>query len=139
MKTFALLAAGLVGCAALGARADEKAPKIEGTYKLVAGKKNGADADEGSKKAKYVIDAKKITIGDGDAKFVMSYKLDGAKIDMEILDAPIPDLKGTKGYGIVEAKGDTLKLAYALEKDKRPKDFSGKDGFYFELKKDKAK
>jgi hypothetical protein len=36
---------------------------------------------------------------------------------------------------VVELKGDTLKLAYMIDKDKRAKDFDGKDGFYFELKK----
>jgi hypothetical protein len=44
-------------------------------------------------------------------------------VDMEILEAPFPDIKGTKGYGIVELNGDSLKLAYDLEKEKRPKDF----------------
>ena len=39
--------------------------------------------------------------------------------------------------GIVEAKGDTLKLAYSIDKDKRPKDFDGKEGFMFEFKKAK--
>src|SRR5207302_1201024 len=84
-------------------------------------------ADENSKKAAYTIDDKKITIGDKEGKFVIGYKLDGTKIDMEILEAPFEGLKGSKGYGIVEMKGDTLKLAYATEKDKRPKDFKGKD------------
>ena len=55
------------------------------------------------------------------------------------LEAPVPDIKGTKGYGIVELTGDTLKLAYDLEKEKRPKDFKGEKGFYFELKKEKGK
>jgi uncharacterized protein (TIGR03067 family) len=123
-------------------RAEDKkpeAPKIAGSYALVAGKKDGKATGDDAKKAKYTIDDKKITIADKDGKFVISYKLDGTKIDMEILEAPFEGLKGSKGYGIVESKGDTLKLAYGTEKDKRPKDFDGKEGFYFELKKEKPK
>ena len=126
-----------VACTAEDKKAE--APKIAGTYKLVAGKKNGEKTGDDAKKSAYIIDDKKITIGDKDGKFVMSYKLDGKNIDMEILEAPFEGLKGSKGYGIVELKERTLKLAYATEKDKRPKDFEGKEGFYFELKKEKAK
>ena len=143
MKTFAVIAVALVGCAGLVGRADDKpakgdAPKLEGKYTLVSGTKNGTDVDDNAKKAKYEFEAKTITIDMGDMKFVMTYTLDGkgdtAKIDMEITESPIADLKGSKAYGIVEKKGDTLKLAYALEKDKRPTDYSGKDGFTYELK-----
>lgn len=149
MKTLAVLTLGLVTCAGLAARADDKkadAPKLAGTYKLVAGKKNGEAVGDESKKGKYTIDAKTFTIWGGDKKaFVMGYKLDPkttpVAIDMEILESEIfPDTKGSKAYGIVEQKGDTLKLAYVeKEKDKRPKDFSGKEGFAFEFKKEKEK
>ena len=143
MKRFAVIAVALVGVVGLVVRADDKpakadAPKLEGKYTLVSGKKNGSDVDEKSKQAKYVFDAKKITIEMEDLKFVMTYTLDGkgdsAKIDLVMTESPIEDLKGSKAYGIVEKKGDTLKLAYALEKDKRPTDYSGKDGFTYELK-----
>ena len=60
-----------------------------------------------------------------------------AQVDMEILEGP-EGSKGSKAVGIVELKGDVLKLAYSLDKEKRPKDFDGKTGFYFELKKEKA-
>lgn len=140
MKQFAVLTL-VLGVGLLGRAEDKKpdAPKIAGTYSLVKGTKNGEAVGDMAKKSKYTIDDKKITIGDMEGKFVMSYKLDGTKIDMEILEAPIPDAKGTKGYGIIEMKGDTLKLAYGTEKDKRPKDFEGKEGFAFEFKKDKPK
>lgn len=140
MKQVAVLT--LVLSVGLLSRADDKkaeAPKIAGSYSLVAGKKDGKPADENSKKAKYTIDDKKITIADKEGKFVISYKLDGTKIDMEIIEAPFEGLKGSKGFGIVEMKKDTLKLAYATDKEKRPKDFEGKEGFFFELKKDKDK
>jgi uncharacterized protein (TIGR03067 family) len=140
MKPVAVLT--LVLSVGLISRADDKkteAPKIAGAYKLVAGKKDGKETEENAKKAKYTIDDKKITIADKEGKFVIAYKLDGTKIDMEILEAPFEGLKGSKGYGIVEMKGETLKLAYVTEKDKRPKDFKGEEGFLFELKKEKNK
>ena len=141
MKTFAALT--LVLAAGLLAADDKKAeaPKLAGTYSLVAGKKDGVATGDDAKKAKYIFDAKTISIADeGKKVFVMSYKLDGNKIDMVMVESPFPDAKGTKAYGIVAAKGDTLKLAYVeKDKDKRPKDFSGKVGFAFEFKKDKGK
>lgn len=149
MKTIAAFSLGLGMVALLGAPvwAQEKdkkgdAPKLEGKYTLVAGKVNGAAASDDSKKAEYTVTADKFTIGGKDIKFVMGYKIDAkttpTNIDMEILEGP-EGTKGTKAFGIVELKGDTLKLAYALGKDgeKRPKDFEGKAGFMFELKKAK--
>src|SRR5438132_838945 len=110
MKTVAILTLVLgVGLAC----ADDKkeTPKLVGTYKLVSGKKGGAATGDDAKKATYTFDAKKITIGEGGkAVFVMSYTLDGSKIDMVMDESPFPEGKGTKAYGIVEVKGDTLKL-----------------------------
>jgi uncharacterized protein (TIGR03067 family) len=139
MKTFALLA-GLLACAGLTARAADDKLDISGKYALVSGKKNGADIDEKSKKATYTVTKDQITIAGGELKFVMGYKLDASKtpatIDMEIQEGPEGG-KGSKGFGIVELKGDVLKIAYALDKEKRAKDFDGKTGFYMELKKEK--
>jgi uncharacterized protein (TIGR03067 family) len=145
MKTIAVFALGLglLGWAGLGTRADDKkddkaASKLEGKYTLVAGKKNGQAVDEDSKKAEYTITADKITIKGKDITFVMGYKLDAKAspntIDMEILEGP-EGTKGSKAYGIVELKDGTLKLAYSMEKDKRPKDFKGEKDFMFEFKK----
>ncbi len=55
---------------------------------------------------------------------------------MEILEGP-EGTKGSKAQGIIEQKGDTLKIAYTTDKDKRPKDFEGKEGNVFDLKKTK--
>jgi uncharacterized protein (TIGR03067 family) len=141
MKTFALTA-GLVACLALTARGADEKLDLAGNYSLVAGKKNGTDVDETAKKAQYTVTADKFTIKGGDLKFVMGYKLDAkatpAQIDMEILEGP-DGSKGAKAVGIVQLKDGVMKLAYSLDKEKRPKDFDGKTGFYFELKKDKAK
>ena len=138
MKTLAL-AIGLTACLALAARADEKID-LSGKYTVVGGKKNGANLDEKAKKAKYTATADSFTIEGGDVKYVFGYKLKAGtspvEIDMAVAEGP----EGTKGIvavGIVEVKGDTLKLAYSLDKEKRPKDFEGKTGFLIELKKAK--
>jgi uncharacterized protein (TIGR03067 family) len=137
MKTFAL-AVGLVACAGLVARAADDKIDLSGTYTVVGGKKNGADIDAKAKKAKYTATADAFTIEGGDQKFVIGYKLKAgttpAEIDMAISEGP-DGTKGTLAVGIIEVKGDTLKIAYSLDKEKRPKDFEGKTGFLIELKK----
>ena len=139
MKTIAAFALGL-GLLASAALAADDAPKLEGKYKLVGGKKDGAEIGDDSKKGEYTITADKITIKGQDASFVMGYKLDAktkpVSIDMEILEG-VEGTKGSKAEGIVELKGDVLKLAYSIEKGKRPKNFDGKEGFMFEFKKAK--
>lgn len=145
MKKLAVLTLGLFACAALVGRThaqDKKAdaPKIEGKWTLTDGKKNGSPIDDNSKKSAYTIDKDKITIEGNGAKFVMGYKIDAKdtkKVDFEILESPIPDLKGSKAQGILELKGDDLKIAYSTEKADRPKNFDGKDGFLFIFKKAK--
>ena len=157
MKTFATFALGLGLIVLLGTsgwsddkkeekKTDTKAEtKLEGKYTLVGGKRNDKPIDDESKKAEYTFTADKVTIKGKDTSFVMSYKLDPKtnpmEIDMEIVDGP-DGTKGAKAAGIVELKGDTLKLAYSMDKDKddklkRPKNFDGKEGMAFEFKKAK--
>lgn len=142
MKSIAVLALGLglVGFVGLTIAQEKKteAPKLDGKYTLVGGKVNGTPIGDEAKKGEYSISADKITIKGEGLTFVMGYKLDAkatpVNIDMEILEGP-EGTKGSKALGIVEMKGDLLKLAYSLDKDKRPKNFEGKEGNLFELKK----
>jgi uncharacterized protein (TIGR03067 family) len=164
MKAFAalLLLTGLLACQSLDGRAQEKkegkkesqvesnardksasAPKLEGSYTLVSGKKGEMPLGLDAKKWAYTFTAEKITIKNPDnpaISFVMGYKLDPKPtpmhIDLEILEGP-EGTKGSKAAGIFELSGETLKLAYTLEKDKRPKAFDGKDSNFFEFKKEK--
>ena len=142
MKTITALALGLglLASAGLAGQDKDEAPKIEGKYKLTGGKRDGKEIGDESKKGEYTITADKITIKGQDASFVMGYKIDPKtkpmNIDMEILEG-VEGTKGAKAEGIIEMKGDVLKLAYSTEKGKRPKDFDGKEGFMFEFKKDK--
>jgi uncharacterized protein (TIGR03067 family) len=134
MKTFTLTAAMLL-ILGLSARAEDKLEP--GKYAVVGGKKEGKDIDEKAKKAKYTITADTITIEGGPTKFVISYKLkpgSPTEIDMAVTEGP-DGTKGSIAVGIVEVKGDTVKLAYSLNKEKRPKDFEGKGDYLIELKK----
>ena len=137
MKTFAL-AAGLMTCLALTATAEDKFD-LSGTYALVSGKKNGADIDEKAKKATYTATTDSFTIEGKGEKFVFSYKVkpktDPVEIDMAVVSGPDGVPKGAPAVGIVEVKGDVVKIAYSLEKDKRPKNFEGKTDYLIELKK----
>jgi uncharacterized protein (TIGR03067 family) len=138
MKTFGLTI-GLVACVGLSVQAADEKLDLSGKYALVSGKKNGADVDEKAKKATYTATADTFTIASKDAKFEFSYKLKPGttpvEIDMSLVSGPEGAPKGALAVGIVEVKGDTLKLAYSLDKEKRPKDFEGKAGYYMELKK----
>lgn len=134
-------------------------PKLAGKYVLVSGKLSTRvsdkvvekPVDEAAKKWDYTFTADRITISSKDARkpegkdekplmFAFSYKLEavGGKvhIDMEIVDGP-EGTKGSKAVGIIELKGETLKLAYSMDKEKRPENFEGKVGNTFELKKAK--
>lgn len=117
--------------------AQERAPPWEGQYRLVDGKIQGKPLDEAARKAEYHIDAKAITIKGKGATFVIQYRLDPSMkpigIDMVIAQGP-EGTKGSKASGIVAFDGKQVKLAYTMG-DKRPADFSGKEGMYFLLEK----
>jgi uncharacterized protein (TIGR03067 family) len=135
VKTLAL-AAGLLVAAGAAAVAEDKID-LAGKYALVGGKIEGKDLDERAKKAKYTATADTFTVEGKGAKFVFSYKVKPgtpAEIDMSVLEGP-DGTKGAVAVGIVEVKGDTVKLAYSLDKEKRPKDFTGKSDYLIELKK----
>jgi uncharacterized protein (TIGR03067 family) len=144
MKLFVVGALGwsLLVVAGFSTAQDKKTetPKLEGNYKLVGGKVNGSPIGEEAKKGEYSIIAEKFTIKGMGITFVIGYTLDPkttpVSIDLVILEGP-EGTKGSKAQGIIELKGDTLKLAYTMEKDARPKNFEGKEGNVFELKKSK--
>lgn len=142
MRTlYAVLLAALVGFGGVVTADDKAAPKLEGSYAVVGGVKDGEKLGEKVKGTPVKIDDKVIVLGKEGEQFKIGYKVVGTtspmKLEMKILEAPgaFADAKGTPAYGLIAAKGDTLKLAYSLDKDKAPTDFSGKSGFAFEMKK----
>ena len=134
---------------ALAARAEDvkkdakfDASKMEGKWTYVSGTRAGETVEKDHLVGEVVITKDTITMPAGpDSKFVIGYKVDAkgtpVKIDMEIKDGPV---KEGKAEGLIELKGDELKLCYAVISTggKRPEKFeSTKDNgaFYFVLKR----
>jgi uncharacterized protein (TIGR03067 family) len=119
-------ASGLVLAACvLGADADDKkdkfdAAKLVGTWTYVSGEKNGEKVDKSHfTDSKVILTKDKITLEGPSGKFVIEYTLDTAKspvtISMKMTESPFG--AGATAKGIVEVKGDELKLCYATMGD----------------------
>ena len=116
------------------ATADDKdkfdAGKMVGTWTYVSGEKNGARVDPESLKGGTVkITKETITLESPQGKFVIKYTLDTktrpVSLAMEMTESPFG--AGAMSKGIIEVKGDELKLCYATEGD-APKKFETKEG-----------
>jgi uncharacterized protein (TIGR03067 family) len=106
------------------------AAKMVGTWNYVSGEKNGEKLDKDHfKGSKVVITKDKITLEGEQGKFVIDYKVDATKtpaaLSMEITEGS--QGVGSTAKGIVEVKGDELKLCYAAEGD-APTKFEAKEG-----------
>jgi uncharacterized protein (TIGR03067 family) len=131
MRTAIGLSAGLflLVCSSLGAADKEDkfdAQKMVGTWNYVSVEKNGQKSDA-DKEAKVTIAKDKITLEGSAGTFVLKYKLDTTKmpvtIDMEMTEGA----QGATAKGIIEVKGDELKLCYSTS-DEAPKKFESKEG-----------
>ena len=135
MRVNGLLALAVLGLllATLGAGEQAKLDpaKLLGTWKYVGGEKDGkkinpADYAKGS----VEFSKENIMLKSPDGNFVIKYKLDPTKnpcqISMEITEGP--QGKGATATGIIELKGDTLKLCYPAMGGGVPKDFAAPEG-----------
>ena len=124
-------------------RADDKPAKIEGTYTITKGERDGKALDESRfKGAVTVITKDKIVSTDKDKKelYVASYKLERDGKMWKIMMTSIKPNKGEKADGVVKVDGDTLMLCYALPDGKTPTGFkTGEKQQCFTLKKVKTK
>jgi uncharacterized protein (TIGR03067 family) len=122
-----LLAWGPLGAADKDDKFD--AAKMFGTWTYVSVEKNGQKADNDNiKEGKVKIDKDNITLEGSSGTFVLKYKLDTTKnpvtIDLKITEG---DGEGSTAKGIIEVKGDELKLCYSTS-DETPKKFESKEG-----------
>ena len=106
------------------------AAKMVGEWTYVSGEKNGEKADKDHfKDAKVTITKESITLDGPGGKFVMKYTLDTKKspvgLSMTMTESPFG--AGATAEGIVEVKGDELKICYATEGE-APKKFDAKEG-----------
>jgi uncharacterized protein (TIGR03067 family) len=120
------------------------ATKLVGTWNYVSGENNGTKVDPDSlKKGTVTITKDTITLQSELGKFVIKYTVDAKKspvqLSMEITEG-VEGSKGAKAIGIIELKGDQLKLCYPAMGGKAPKEFAAKKDsglHYFVLKKKK--
>lgn len=114
---------------------DDKAGKdlapFQGAWQVVSLETDGmAVPGEHTKGLTLVIKGnERVLEQDGEVKSKATFKVDPAKkpkaIDIEVSDGP---LAGRTVRGVYEFKGDTLTVCLAIGDDKRPDDFSAKEG-----------
>ncbi len=122
-----LLAWGTLGAADKSDKFD--ADKIVGSWTYLSAEKNGQKSDQDSlKEGKVTIAKDKISLDGSAGTFVLKYKLDTTKkpvtIDMEMTEGAG---QGSTAKGIIEVKGDELKLCYSSSGE-APKKFEAKEG-----------
>jgi putative heme-binding domain-containing protein/uncharacterized protein (TIGR03067 family) len=112
-----------------GDKADKfDAAKLVGTWTYVSAEKNGEKSDQGNlKDAKVTITKDTMTLEGGAGKFVLKYKLDPKKTPVAISMTMTEGVEGATAEGIIEVKGDELKLCYAAA-GAAPKQFEAKQG-----------
>ena len=124
---FFFLVLGTLGAADKDDKFD--ADKMVGTWTYVSVEKNGQKADNDNiKEGKVKIAKDKLTLEGSGGTFVLKYKLDAAKkpvtIDLEMTEGAG---QGSTAKGIIDVKGDELKLCYSTS-DEAPKKFESKEG-----------
>jgi uncharacterized protein (TIGR03067 family) len=136
MKTACVLLAALALVVSVPLAAQEKGgdakldpAKLVGKWQYVSGVKNGEKIAEDNLKEPVIITKDKITLK-GKELFVFKYEIDAAKkpaaIELEMLESPFG--AGAKAAGIIELKGDELRLCYAAMGGAAPKTFESKEG-----------
>jgi len=105
--------------------------KLIGTWTYVSGEEDGKKKTADDLKGGTVeITKETITLKSADATYVIKYTLDTKKtpahISLEITKGPQGE--GSKAEGIIELKGDELKLCYPPMGGDAPKEFSAKEG-----------
>jgi uncharacterized protein (TIGR03067 family) len=141
MKTLGMLVTGLALVVVAGLSAQDKADKnakdfdaskLEGTWKITEGTKFGEKipADSETLKGEIVITKDAISIKEGGQEMhKMTYKLDTKASPIAItMTGVVGPAKDMTSEGIIELKGDELKLCYSMPGEARPTKFeSGKD------------
>ena len=115
--------------------------KLDGTWKVISGEKFGAKSDPKAIQGDVTISKDTITIKGPDMTHVMTFKLDTKAspiaITMTGKEGPAKDFTAE---GIIEIKGDEMKLCYAMPMEKRPTKFESPNDskvLYFVLKRAK--
>jgi uncharacterized protein (TIGR03067 family) len=142
LKTAMWLCAWAVVLAAcpFGATGQDKedkfdAAKLVGTWNYVSAVKDGKKMEAADLKGQTVTITKETFTLKSKDTFVMKYVVDAKKkpigIKFEITESPFGP--GAKAEGIIELKGDELKICYAPLEGAAPKTFESKEGSRYHL------
>lgn len=110
--------------------ADETPLKLDGTYTIVAGEKNGTEIPADKLMGSIIkFDGETVLGTDKDKKefFGCTFQIDKTTSPHTISMTSTAPMKGEKAVGIIEMKGDTVKLCYALPGGDAPKEFKTKE------------
>ena len=141
--TYRITALALVTFLGMAMAEDKKAEKVkselDGTYTIVSGERAGKEipADHFTG-AIVMFEGDKVLGTDKDKKefFASSFKIDTSATPHKIMMVSTTQNKGQKADGVIEVKGDTIRLAYALPGGETPTDFKTKgEQHYFVMKK----
>jgi len=129
MKRYALLVL-VAGFLVAADDPKDELKKLEGTWTMVSGEKDGKNvAEQTIKTAKLVIKGDQHDFRIGDETFKGTLKVDPSKkpktIDATDTEGPF---KGKTLLGIYELDGDNFKVCFAKPGEDRPKEFSTKSG-----------
>src|SRR5262249_52914972 len=106
------------------------AAKLLGQWKYVSGEKGGEKVEAENLKQVVTITKDTWTLKDDDSKFVMKYELDAKKdpVAIKFTMTESPFGAGAKTNGIIELKGDELRVCYNADGKDAPKKFATKEG-----------
>ena len=123
-----------------GEEAKETDLKLDGTYTIVSGERDGAALPDAEVKgAKVTFKGDKVYGTDKDKKefFAASFKIDSSKNPHKIMMVSTAPKSGEKASGVISMEGKTLKISYNLPGGEVPSDFkTDKRQQSFVLKKD---
>ncbi len=123
--------ATIVWIACIGtAIADETPLKLDGVYTIVSGEKNGTEIPADKLMGSIIkFDGETVLGTDKDKKefFGCTFQIDKTTTPYTISMTSTAPMKGGKAVGIIEMKGDTVKLCYALPGGDAPTEFKTKE------------
>lgn len=123
----------------LASAEDDRKGTLDGTYSVVSGRRDGKDLPKADfDKSVVVFDGNKIYGHDKDKKefFGATFTIDTASKPWKIAMTSTSPKKGERSDGVIEANGDTVRLAYALPGGKTPTTFeAGEKQHSFVLKR----
>ncbi len=132
-RAFRIAALAIVGCFAIAGAEDPKKPaknELDGLYTIAACEKDGKEIPADKLKGSIIkFDGDKVMGTDKDKKefFGSTFTIDKTTSPYTISMTSSAPVKGEKAMGIIEMKGDTVKLCYALPGGEAPKEFKTKE------------